>query len=91
LGLAYLEQGRPSEVFNLGNGSGFSVKQVIDCAKQVTGRSFPVVYGDRRPGDPSILVGSSSKAREILGWQAQYADLGVIIEHAWRWHQVRHS
>jgi len=91
LGLAYLEQGRPSEVFNLGNGSGFSVKQVIDCAKQVTGRSFPVVYGDRRLGDPAILVGSSSKAREILGWQAQYADLGVIIEHAWRWHQVRHS
>ncbi len=91
LGLLYLERGRPSEVFNLGNGSGFSVKQVIDCAMQVTGRSFPVVYGDRRAGDPPVLIGSSSKAREILGWQGQYADLGVIIEHAWRWHQVRHG
>ncbi len=91
LGLLYLERGRPSEVFNLGNGSGFSVKQVIDCAKQVTGRSFPVVYGDRRAGDPPVLIGSSSKAQEILGWQAQYADLGLIIEHAWRWHQVRHG
>lgn len=91
LGLLYLEQGRPSEVFNLGNGSGFSVKEVIDCAMQVTGRSLPVVYGDRRPGDPPVLVGSSGKACEVLGWQPQYGDLPVIINHAWQWHQRRHG
>jgi UDP-glucose 4-epimerase len=91
LGLAYLEQGKPSQVFNLGNGNGFSVKQVIDCARQVTGRSFPVICGDRRTGDPPVLVGSSSKACAVLGWQPQYSDLAVIIDHAWRWHQLRHG
>jgi len=91
LGLAYLQQGHHCQVFNLGNGNGFSVKEVIDCAKQVTERNFPVIYGDRRAGDPPALVGSSSKAQEILGWRPQYADLAVIIDHAWQWHQSRHG
>jgi UDP-glucose 4-epimerase len=91
LGLNYLLKGGDSDVFNLGNGNGFSVKQVIDTARQVTGRAIAVVESDRRPGDPPILVGSSAKAMNILGWQPQYADLGKIITHAWQWHQLRHG
>lgn len=91
LGLEYLMQGKATAVFNLGNGNGFSVKQVIDTAKTVTGRDIKVVESDRRAGDPAILVGSSDKARKTLGWQPQYADLKSIIDHAWRWHQHRHA
>lgn len=91
LGLNYLLQGGDSDVFNLGNGNGFSVKQVIDTAKQVTGREIAVVESDRRPGDPPVLVGSSNKAMNILSWQPQYADLEKILTHAWRWHQQRHG
>lgn len=91
LGLNYLLQGGDSDVFNLGNGNGFSVKQVIDTARQVTGREIVVVESDRRPGDPPVLVGSSNKAMNILSWQPQYADLEKILTHAWRWHQQRHG
>ena len=91
LGLNYLLQGGDSDVFNLGNGNGFSVKQVIDTARQVTGREIAVVESDRRPGDPPVLVGSSTKAMNILSWQPQYADLEKILTHAWRWHQQRHG
>ena len=91
LGLEYLLNGGPSAQFNLGNGSGFSVRQVIEMAQQVSGRSFAVVERDRRPGDPPILVGSSAKACEVLGWQPQYGDLEIIIRHAWQWHQRRHG
>jgi UDP-glucose 4-epimerase len=91
LGLEYLLQGGDSTLFNLGNGNGFSVKEVIDVAQQVTGREIPVVECDRRPGDPPALVGSSDRAKEILGWNPQYADLHAIITHAWNWHQKRHG
>jgi UDP-glucose 4-epimerase len=91
LGLEYLLKGGDTNVFNLGNGNGFSVKQVIETAKQVTGREFKVVEGDRRPGDPPALVGSGEKATKMLGWQPQYADLNKILSHAWQWHQQRHS
>jgi UDP-glucose 4-epimerase len=91
LGLEYLLKGGDTNVFNLGNGNGFSVKQVIETAKQVTGREFKVVEGDRRPGDPPALVGSGEKAIKMLGWQPQYADLNKILSHAWQWHQQRHS
>jgi UDP-glucose 4-epimerase len=91
LGLEYLLKGGDTNVFNLGNGNGFSVKQVIETAKQVTGRDFKVVEGDRRPGDPPALVGSGEKASKILGWQPQYADLSKILSHAWQWHQQRHQ
>jgi UDP-glucose 4-epimerase len=91
LGLEYLLKGGDTNVFNLGNGSGFSVKQVIETAKQVTGRDFKVVESDRRPGDPPALVGSGEKASKILGWQPQYADLSKILSHAWQWHQQRHD
>jgi UDP-glucose 4-epimerase len=91
LGLEYLLQGGDTGVFNLGNGNGFSVKEVIEAARQVTGREIKVVEGDRRPGDPPALVGSSEKARSILGWNPQYADINSIIRHAWDWHQKRHG
>ncbi len=91
LGLEYLLQGKDSTVFNLGNGNGFSVQEVIETAKEVTGKEIKVQKCDRRPGDPPILVGSSDKARTILGWQPQYCDLKDILYHAWEWHQNRHA
>jgi UDP-glucose 4-epimerase len=91
LGVEYLLQGGDSTVFNLGNGSGFSVKQVIDTARTITGREIKVVESDRRAGDPASLVGSSDRARKILGWEPKYPDLQEIINHAWQWHQHRHG
>lgn len=90
LGMEYLLQGGDTAVFNLGNGNGFSVKQVIETAEKVAGRDIKVVESDRRPGDPPILVGSSDKARKILGWKPQYPDIQDIISHAWQWHKQRH-
>lgn len=91
LGLEYLLQGGKTDAFNLGNGNGFSVKEVIEAARTVTGKEIKVETCDRRPGDPPALVGSSDKARKILGWQPQYPDIQEILSHAWTWHQKRHS
>ena len=91
LGLEYLLQGNNSNIFNLGNGGGFSVKEVIEAAREVTGKEIAVVERDRRPGDPPALVGSSEKAQKILGWRSQYADIHKILTHAWNWHQKRHG
>lgn len=91
LGLEYLLKGGDSAIFNLGNGSGFSVKEVIETARQVTGREIPTIECPRRPGDPPALVGSSDRARNILGWKPEYADLKQILSHAWKWHQQRHQ
>lgn len=85
LALQSLMTGKPSQRFNLGNGNGFSVKEVIDTAEQVTGRRIPVVDAPRREGDPARLVADSTLARTQLGWTPQYAELATIIEHAWRW------
>ena len=90
LGLEYLLNSNKSEIFNLGNSNGFSVKEVIDTAKQITGKPIKVLFGDRRAGDPPALVGSSEKAKKILNWQPKYADLKLILQHAWQWHQKRH-
>jgi len=91
LGLEYLLQGSDSEVFNLGNGLGFSVREVISAAQEVTGLTIPVQECDRRLGDPPSLIGSSEKARKILGWQPQYPGIKDIVLHAWQWHQHRHK
>ena len=91
LGLKYLLDGGESQVFNLGNGSGFSVREVIETTRKVTGKEIPAIESDRRSGDAPILVGSSEKARKILGWNPNYADLSKIITHAWQWHQKRHG
>ncbi|MGP1375887.1 MAG: UDP-glucose 4-epimerase GalE [Almyronema sp.] len=90
LGVKHLLAKGQSDAFNLGNGNGFSVKEVIETAKQVTGKDFKVNLRDRRPGDPAVLVGSSEKAQTVLGWQPQYACLEDMISHAWQWHQQRH-
>ncbi len=73
--------------FNLGNGSGYSVKEVIDVARKVTGHPIPAEVAPRRPGDPDRLVASAQKARDVLGWQPQFPDLETIVAHAWEWHQ----
>lgn len=77
--------------YNLGNGKGFSVNEVINTAQQVTGRVIPVQYASRRAGDPARLVADSTQARLHLGWQPHYTGLGSIIEHAWQWEQKRIS
>jgi len=83
----YLEAGGSSEVFNLGNGNGFSVREVIEEARKVTGKEINITETERRLGDPPVLVGSSKKAREILKWQPKYNDLYQIISTAWEWHE----
>ena len=85
LALQSLMNGAESQAYNLGNGNGFSVQEVIDTAEKVTGRTISIVNGPRRDGDPARLVADSRLAREKLGWQPQYADLATIIEHAWKW------
>jgi UDP-glucose 4-epimerase len=91
LGLEYLLKGGATGVFNLGNGNGFSVREVIEAAERVTGQAIKVVESDRRPGDPATLVGSAQKARQVLGWQPKYFQLETILDHAWQWHQRRHQ
>ncbi len=73
-------------VYNLGNGSGYSVRQVIDTVRGVSGKGFQVTEVGRRPGDPAVLTADSSKARQQLGWQPRYPDLAAIVESAWMWH-----
>jgi UDP-glucose 4-epimerase len=90
LGLEYLLNGGNSQIFNLGNGNGFSVRQVIETVKEVTGQPIEVIESERRIGDPPILVSSGEKARKILGWQPQYPELKEMVTHAWNWHQKRH-
>lgn len=89
LALHHLENGGESDFFNLGNTLGTSVLEVIDSVKRVTGRDFPVIFSERRPGDPATLVGSSQKAREVLHWEPVYADIDTIVEHAWKWHEKK--
>ncbi len=85
--LEHLRAGKRSEFINLGNGSGYSVKEVLQTAEQVTQRPIKAMIAPRRAGDPSILVANAAKAREMLGWQPQFPTLEAIIESAWRWHQ----
>ena len=85
LALQSLMGGGASQAYNLGNGQGFSVQEVIDTAERVTGRKITVVDGPRRAGDPARLVADATQARQKLGWQPRYADLATIVEHAWRW------
>jgi len=89
LALQYLIDGNDSNSFNLGNGKGFSVKEVIDAAKKVTGVDFKVTEVERRAGDPPELVADSTKAKQVLKWQPQYADLETIVKSAWAWHQKK--
>ena len=87
LAIKFLEENNKSEIFNLGNGTGFSVKEVIETARKVTGDKIPEVISQRRAGDPARLIASSEKAKEVLGWRPQYTSLEEIIETAWLWHK----
>lgn len=87
LALDYLMRGGESDVFNLGNGVGFTVKEVIDVARKVTGHEIPAEVCPRRAGDPAQLVASSEKTKTVLGWKPQYADLETIVASAWNWHK----
>lgn len=88
LALDHLLQGGESDVFNLGNGVGFTVKEVIDVARAVTGHPIPAETCPRRAGDPAQLIASSKKAVEQLGWKPKYNDLNTIIASAWKWHSA---
>jgi UDP-glucose 4-epimerase len=88
LALEYLRKGGASNYFNLGTGTGFSVMQLIETARKVTGKEIPVKMEGRRAGDPPRLVAVSDKARQVLGWTPKKGDLATIIESAWKWHQA---
>lgn len=87
LALERILDGGPGGVYNLGNGSGYSVRQVVNTARRVTGADIPARVAQRRQGDPSVLVGSCRKAREALGWQPRHPSLDDIVASAWRWHR----
>jgi UDP-glucose 4-epimerase len=92
MALAALDQpGRPGRmIYNLGNGRGFSVREVVESARRVTGHAIPVEEVPRRPGDPAVLVASSEKIQRELGWKPRYTNLDEIIASAWEWHQQRY-
>lgn len=87
LALQALESGAASSVYNLGNGTGFSVQEVIESVGRVTGKEVPVVFTDRRPGDPPALVGDAARACAELGWKPQLFEIDRIVATAWAWHQ----
>ncbi len=87
LAVKYLAAGNESSIFNLGNGVGFSVKEIIEAARKVTNDDIPAVIAERRAGDPAKLIASSDKARNILAWKPEYTNIEDIIESAWKWHE----
>ena len=87
LALKYLDAGNKSSAFNIGSAHGFSNLEILNAARKVTGQEIPATMGPRRAGDPSTLIASSEKARDILGWKPNYDDIDKIIETAWNWHE----
>ena len=86
LALDYLKAGNPSAAFNLGNGQGFSNREILEAARKVTGHPIPAQDAPRRPGDPATLIASSQKAMDVLGWKPRYTSVEDVIASAWRWH-----
>ena len=91
LALKYLQNGGESNIFNLGSNKGFSVKEIIEAARAVTGHELPAKIAPKRAGDPSTLIASSEKAKRILGWAPKRASIQTIIEDAWNWHRANPS
>ena len=87
LALQYLKQHQQSNQFNLGNGKGFSVQEVINTVQQVTGKPIHVIHSARRDGDPARLIADATRAQRELGWHPAYSSLETIVQHAWRWEQ----
>ncbi|MBF6101552.1 hypothetical protein IU510_26385 [Nocardia cyriacigeorgica] len=79
------------DIYNLGNGEGFTNREVLDTVRQVTGSEFPVRVEGRRPGDPAICIASSERAHRELGWKPQHTDLAQTVESAWQFHQAAHA
>ncbi len=88
LAVDYLKAGNPSTAFNLGSSTGFSNREILETARKVTNKEIPAEIAPRRGGDPDVLVASSAKAREVLGWKPQFDDISKIIETAWKWHTL---
>lgn len=88
LALEYLNTNAESQIFNLGSSTGYSVKEIVEASRKVTGKEIPVKIGERRAGDPAKLVAASEKAREILGWKPAYETIEGIIQTAWNWHEA---
>ena len=86
LALEYLKAGNESNAFNLGSNHGYSVKEMLEAAREVTGKEIPAKIAPRRAGDPATLIAASDKAKEVLGWKPQYTDVKAIIQTAWDWH-----
>lgn len=89
LALEYLQKGNESNQFNLGSNNGYSVKEMLDAAREVTGKDIPAIVAPRRAGDPSSLVASAAKAKEVLGWEPKTTEIKEIIRTSWNWH-VQH-
>ncbi len=87
LGLEYLLDGGTSNAFNLGNGQGFSVREIIESARRVSGQEIPAIEAERRAGDPPFLVGSAEKIHSVLGWKPQFTNIDAIVSTAWNWHK----
>ena len=88
LAVDYLKAGNPSTAFNLGSSTGFSNREILEAARKVTNKEIPAEIAPRRGGDPDVLVASSTKAREVLGWKPEFDDISKIIETAWKWHTL---
>ncbi|WP_010649170.1 UDP-glucose 4-epimerase GalE [Oceanobacillus massiliensis] len=88
LALNYLLEGGSSDIFNLGSNQGFSVKEMIETARIITGKDIPAIVGKRRSGDPSTLIASSAKAKQVLNWKPKRTSLNQIIQDAWNWHSL---
>ena len=88
LAVDYLKAGNPSTAFNLGSSTGFSNREILEAARKVTNKEIPAEIAPRRGGDPDVLVASSTKAREVLGWKPHFDDISKIIETAWKWHTL---
>lgn len=88
LAVDYLKAGNPSTAFNLGSSTGFSNREILEAARKVTNKEIPAEIAPRRGGDTDVLVASSTKAREVLGWKPQFDDISKIIETAWKWHTL---
>ena len=87
LAFEYLEKNGDSDIFNLGNGEGYSVIEILDMVKKVTKKDFKVTFINRRAGDPTKLVGNAKKAKDVLKWKPKHNDIEKIIQTAWNWHQ----
>ena len=89
LGLQHIMEGNPSDCFNLGSGSGFTVLEMIDALSRVSGKEVPHVIAGRREGDPAVLIASSEKAKRVLGWEPKHSSIDEILSDAWNWENHR--